>query len=145
MVQHARSSPTWLAVCYPKRLWRLLVLHVTWAFAVFAQTPQQQYVYGSIPVTVGTSQLTAYSKNSPNGALSPIAGSPFPDNLQGGAMAVDGLGRFLFVVNPGTSNISMLQIDSNTGVLTEVPGSHQRIRDRRCQSPIGAIACATDH
>jgi len=38
-------------------------------------------------------------------------------------MAIDGLGHFLFVINPSTSNISMLQINQNTGGLVEVPGS----------------------
>jgi 6-phosphogluconolactonase (cycloisomerase 2 family) len=38
-------------------------------------------------------------------------------------MAIDDLGRFLFVVNTSTSNISMLRIDQSTGSLTQVPGS----------------------
>jgi len=29
-------------------------------------------------------------------------------------MAIDGLGHFLFVINPSTSNISMFQINQNT-------------------------------
>ena len=38
-------------------------------------------------------------------------------------MAVDALGRFLFVVNPQQNDISMFQIDSVTGALSEVAGS----------------------
>jgi 6-phosphogluconolactonase (cycloisomerase 2 family) len=88
-----------------------------------AQTPQQQYVYGAVPVTPSTSQIAAYAKNGQNGALAVISGSPFADALVGRAIAMDALGRFLFVVNPGTSNISMFQINQATGGLTEVSGS----------------------
>jgi hypothetical protein len=90
---------------------RLLLLQVALAETAAAQTPQQQYVFGSVPVTSATSQVAAYAKNGQNGALSSVASSPFADNLQGGAMAIDGLGRFLFVINTSTSNISMFQID----------------------------------
>jgi 6-phosphogluconolactonase (cycloisomerase 2 family) len=101
----------------------LVFLQAALGATAVAQTPQQQYVYGSVPITAVSSQVVAYTKNPPNGALSGVAGAPFPDSLHGGAMAIDGLGRFLFVVNPNTSNISMLQINQTTGSLTEVPGS----------------------
>src|SRR4029077_15630526 len=106
-----------------RKILRLLLLHATLATIAAAQTPQQQYVFGSVPLTPATSQLAAFAKNGQTGALSIVAGSPFADGLQGGAMAIDGLGRFLFVVNTSTSNISMFQIDQGTGSLTQVPGS----------------------
>src|SRR5256885_5118733 len=88
-----------------------------------AQTPPQQYVYGSVPVTTTSAQVAGYSKNAQTGALAPIPGSPFADRLQGASIALDGKGRFLFVVNQATSNISMFQVDQSTGALTEVPAS----------------------
>ena len=103
-------------------LW-LLLLHATLASFAIAQAPQQQYVFGSVPITTTTSQVAACAKNGQIGALSAVPGSPVADSLQGGAMAVDALGRFLFVVNTATSNISMFQIDQSTGRLAEVPGS----------------------
>jgi 6-phosphogluconolactonase (cycloisomerase 2 family) len=103
--------------------WWLVLLQATLSATATAQTPQQQYVYGSVPVTTATSQVSAYAKNAVNGTLSGVAGAPYADTLQGGAMAIDGLGHFLFVINPSTSNISMLQINQNTGGLVEVPGS----------------------
>ena len=90
---------------------------------VVAQTPPQQYVYDSLPTSATSSNITGYLKNAETGALGAIAASPFGDRLQGSAMAIDALGRFLFVVNRITSNISMFQIDSATGNLTEVAGS----------------------
>jgi hypothetical protein len=96
-----------------------LFLHSTEAMA----QAQQQYVYGSVPVTTNTSEVAAYSKNGSTGSLSALAGSPFADKLEGGPLAIDGQGRFLFIANSSSSEISMFQIDQTTGNLTEVPGS----------------------
>jgi 6-phosphogluconolactonase (cycloisomerase 2 family) len=123
MAQQAPLSSRWLRVLHRKNLGRLLFLQATLSATAAAQTPQQQYVYGSVPVTTATSQISAYGKNEANGTLTGVTGAPFADSLQGGAMAIDGLGRFLFVINPSTNNISMLQINQNTGGLVEVPGS----------------------
>jgi len=123
MAQQTRVlSPSFL-VPNAFRILPLLLLHAAFAVTAAAQTPQQQYVFGSVPITTATSQVAAYAKNGQTGALSAVAGSPFADSLQGGAMAIDGLGRFLFVINAGTSNISMFQINQSTGSLTQVPGS----------------------
>lgn len=87
-----------------------------------AQTPQQQYVYASVPVGA-TSEVAAFSKDGQTGALTSLPSAPVLDNLEGGSLAVDALGRFLFVINPVTSKISMFQIDQTTGSLTEVAAS----------------------
>src|SRR4029077_8256917 len=123
MAQQTRVlSPSFL-VSNASRIVPLLLLHAAFAVAAAAQPPQQQYVFGSVPITTATSQVAAYAKNGQTGVLSAVAGSPFANSLQGGAMAIDGLGRFLFVLNTSTSNVSMFQIDQSTGSLTEVPGS----------------------
>src|SRR5437016_921545 len=57
------------------------------------------------------------------GALNPITGFPIPERFEGGLVAIDGQGKFLFVLNPKSNNISMFQIDSASGVLSEVPAS----------------------
>src|SRR5712664_3904447 len=123
MAQQAPPSSPSLAASNTRRILQHLLLQAILAVSATAQTPQQQYVFGSVPVTPATSQVAASAKNGQTGALSAVPGSPFADNLQGGAIAIDGLGRFLFVVNPATSNISMFQINQSTGSLTEVPGS----------------------
>jgi 6-phosphogluconolactonase (cycloisomerase 2 family) len=68
-------------------------------------------------------EIAAFSKDSSTGGSSLIPSSPTLDQLEGGSMAVDALGRFLFVPDPATSKISMFQIDRNTGALNEVPAS----------------------
>ena len=80
----------------------------------------QQYVYAGVPTSTTASEVAAFSKDSATGALSALATSPTPDNLEGGVMTVDALGRFLFVLNRSSGKISMFTIDSSSGALQEV-------------------------
>ena len=89
----------------------------------FAQTATQQRVYGSGSLTTSTSAIPGYSKDNTTGALTILPGAPFADRLEGGLVAIDGLGKFLFVLNPASDSISMYQIDGSNGALTEVPKS----------------------
>src|SRR5262249_53292097 len=88
-----------------------------------AQTPQQQFVYASTPVTTTTSQVSGFAKDPATGNLTPTIPPSVPDHLEGGLLAVDANGRFLFVLNPTTSKISMYAIDAQSGDLNEVQGS----------------------
>jgi 6-phosphogluconolactonase (cycloisomerase 2 family) len=66
--------------------------------------------------------VSAYSIGE-NGALTPVAGSPFPTaGTQPWAVAVDIFGRFVYVANIGSNNVSAYSIAEN-GSLTPVPGS----------------------
>jgi 6-phosphogluconolactonase len=56
-----------------------------------------------------------------NGALTPVPGSPFPTGTLPLSVAVDPLGKFVYVANGGSSNnISAYRIGEN-GALTPVP------------------------
>ena len=87
-----------------------------------AQTTQQR-VYASQSQSTTNSFVSAYDKDSQTASLSTIAGSPFSERFEGGYVAIDGQGKFLFVLNPQSNTISMFQIDQSTGALTEVPNS----------------------
>src|SRR5215813_5606923 len=94
------------------------------ASSSYGQTPAQQYVYANAPASpAATSILAEFAKNGQTGGLSEISSSPVADRLEGGRLAVDALGRFLFVLNRTTSSISMYQINSSSGAITEVPNS----------------------
>jgi hypothetical protein len=56
-------------------------------------------------------------QGSSTGALSLLAGAPVADRLEGGLIAIDGQGKFLFELNLASDNISMFQIDGSTGAL----------------------------
>jgi 6-phosphogluconolactonase (cycloisomerase 2 family) len=88
-----------------------------------AQNATQQRVYGSYSVTTTNSLLPGYDKNPATGALTILPKGPLNDRLEGGLLAIDGQGKFLFVLNPVGDSISMFQIDGTTGELTEVLNS----------------------
>jgi 6-phosphogluconolactonase (cycloisomerase 2 family) len=72
----------------------------------------------------GSNSISAFAVNTTTGALTAVAGSPFPE---GGtspiSVAVDPSNSFLVAANNGSSNVSVLRINSVTGVLTPVSGS----------------------
>src|SRR5450755_3133479 len=76
-----------------------------------SQTASQQYVFAVIPGANGGSQIAGFSKNGSNGALTPIPGTPLAGRFEGGPIAIDALGRFLFILNPVSNGISMYQVD----------------------------------
>ncbi len=90
---------------------------------VEAQTPPQQHVYGAQSLSPTSSRVSGFSKASQTGALTVVPGSPFNERFEGGLVAIDGQGKFLFVLNPTSNDISMFQIDQATGALAEVPAS----------------------
>jgi len=85
-------------------------VRVSLPFCGFAQTAKQG-VYGSASATTTTSILTACNKDSTTGALPLLPGAPFLDRQEGGLIAIDGQGKFLFVPNPVSNHISMFQIE----------------------------------
>jgi hypothetical protein len=108
----------------PKSLWKPIVVLLglgallTGGTSTPAQNAQQEYVYASVPVTTATSEVVGFLTNGQG-----VPGSPLTDALEGGLVAIDALGRFVFVINPVSSKVSMFEITQATGMLTEVPGS----------------------
>ena len=78
----------------------------------------------------GPNTISAFSVDA-NGALTPIAGSPFAtggSGIGGGFFAANRVtigtaGKFLFAANEQTNNVSVFSIDPATGALTLVLGS----------------------
>lgn len=70
-------------------------------------------------VLSGADQIAGFSINSSSGALTPIAGSPFPVSGIPTALAVTN--DYLYVSN--AESLSGYSIDASTGALTEVEGS----------------------
>jgi YD repeat-containing protein len=54
---------------------------------------------------------------------SQVTGSPFATGQNPMSVTVDTSGRFVYVANQGSNNVSAYTIDPNTGILTPVPGS----------------------
>ena len=69
-----------------------------------------------------TSGVSVYSINTATGALSAVAGSPFSAGRGPSVVSVDPTGRFVYVVNDGSANVSEFVLES-TGALTPLSGS----------------------
>jgi 6-phosphogluconolactonase len=65
--------------------------------------------------------VSAY-RLGPHGALTPVAGSPFPAGNLSESVAVDHRGRFAYVANSGSNNVSAYRLGPH-GALTPVAGS----------------------
>lgn len=67
--------------------------------------------------------MSAYTINSTTGALSPIGGSPFAAGTRPYDVAVDPSGKFAYVVNNISNDVSAYTINMATGALSPVSGS----------------------
>jgi 6-phosphogluconolactonase len=79
--------------------------------------PGQLFVSNAHNVGVGTGTISAYT-DSPDGTLTPVAGSPFADQQTAPCwVEITHDGQFLFTVNTGSGEISRYQIAPD-GTLT---------------------------
>jgi 6-phosphogluconolactonase len=86
--------------------------------------PSGTFVYvANSENAAGGNSVSAYTINANTGALTPVAGSPFPTGAEPGAVMTDPSGKFLYVPNTADNTISVFAIDANTGALTSVQGS----------------------
>ena len=94
--------------------------------ALWAQNAGFAYVANCGSPCVGADGLdnvSAYTIDGTTGALTPVAGSPFPAGVGPTSVTVDATGQFAYVANAGSSNVSAYAIDTTTGALTPVAGS----------------------
>lgn len=67
--------------------------------------------------------IQVFSINQDVGALTEIAGSPFPTGAYPLKVVLDPSGRFAYVPNRFSNNVSAYTVDATTGALTPVTGS----------------------
>src|SRR5262249_50435556 len=66
--------------------------------------------------------VSAYTIDGATGALTPVAGSPFPAGEGSLSVGVDPSGQFVYVGNSGSGDVSAYRIAA-TGALTPIDGS----------------------
>jgi 6-phosphogluconolactonase len=98
-----------------------LLAVVAVGLALLPTSLRAEFVY-----VANDNHVSAYSINLTTGALAPVAGSPFPAGINPTSVAVDPLGRFVYVANLGvfsgsSGNVSAYRIGAN-GALTPVAG-----------------------
>ncbi len=95
--------------------------------ALWGQTGGFAYVAncGAVPGCdgVGLGNVSAYTIDGTTGALTEVAGSPFPAERIPRSVTVDPTGQFVYVANLESNNVSAYAIDGTTGALTEIDGS----------------------
>jgi 6-phosphogluconolactonase (cycloisomerase 2 family) len=132
------------AFCFQHpRLACLLLICIIFLLSVVSAAGQtaQQNVYGST-----ASQLAGFSVAA-SGALTALAGGPFSDpQFQGGLMAIDGHGQFLFLIERVNSGVWMFQIQSD-GSLKRVSGSpfFAPAPGNVGPAPASPVSLATEH
>jgi DNA-binding beta-propeller fold protein YncE len=67
-----------------------------------------------------SSNVSAYTITATTGALASIAGSPYPVGAGPSALAVDPSGKFLYVANYWTDDITGFSVDMVSGDLVEL-------------------------
>jgi 6-phosphogluconolactonase len=91
--------------------------NVSWV----AVDPKGRFVYAA---DSANNTIAGFSINSSTGALSPLAGSPFPcGGVHPTGLAMDSNGSFLYVANQASNAVTAFTIGSSSGALTAIPGS----------------------
>jgi 6-phosphogluconolactonase (cycloisomerase 2 family) len=88
-----------------------------------AQSTQPTFLFLLEGRGVTTGTIHVFSLNATTGILTEVPGSPFNAGLIPQLLAVDPTGRFLYVANLQSQDITALSIDPLSGALTALPGS----------------------
>jgi len=85
----------------------------------------QAHAYVMNGTNGGGSSISAYVVDDVKGVLLPVTGSPFStgDTQEGGAVAVDPVGKFLYVPNYNANAVAGYAIDPATGALSQLSDS----------------------
>jgi len=88
-----------------------------------AQTSRPIYLYSLVDQGAPNGALHVFSVNASTGALTEVPGSPFTAGLDPANLVVDPSGRFVYVINRGSNDITAFSVNGSTGALTQIPGS----------------------
>lgn len=67
--------------------------------------------------------VSVLASNPTTGALSPVSGSPYNTGSSSRALRVDPAGKYVYVANTSSGDISAFTINSSTGALSPIAGS----------------------
>jgi len=88
-----------------------------------AQATQPAFLFLLEGKGVPTGSIHVFSVNPSTGALTEVPGSPFDAGLIPNQLLVDPTGRFVYVTNEQSEDITAFSVNPSTGTLTELPGS----------------------
>ena len=90
---------------------------------VAAQSASPIYVFLLEGNGTSTGTIHVFSVTAQAGALIEVPGSPFNAGLMPEQLVVDPTGRFVYVINEQSEDITEFSVNASSGVLTELPGS----------------------
>ena len=88
-----------------------------------AQTTQSPFLFLLEGKGTPVGAVHVFSENSSTGVITEVPGSPFNAGLIPVQLVVDPTGRFVYVANEESQDITGFSVDAATGALTELPGS----------------------
>ena len=88
-----------------------------------AQASRPIYLYVPSAPANGQNLLTVYKVDSSTGALAQVPGSPFTTGMFPLHVTADSTGRFVYVTDENSNNVSAFSVDATTGALAEIAGS----------------------
>lgn len=71
----------------------------------------------------GAGMVHVFSVNSSTGAITEDLGSPYAAGVNPEYLVVDPTGRFVYVANEESEDVTAFSVDASTGALTEMPGA----------------------
>jgi len=90
---------------------------------LLAQTPPPTFLFLLEGKGVPTGTVHVFGVNSSTGGIAEVPGSPFNAGLVPNQLVADPTGRFLFVTNEESQDITGFSVDPAAGTLTTIPGS----------------------
>jgi hypothetical protein len=88
-----------------------------------AQSAPSSFLYLLENNGAPTGTVHAFIVNSSTGGIAEVPGSPFNAGLAPNRLVVDPTGRFVYVTNQITQDVTGFSVSPSTGTLTELPGS----------------------
>lgn len=90
---------------------------------LLAQAPPPTFLFLLEGKGVPTGTVHVFLVNSSTGGIAEVPGSPFNAGLLPSQLIVDPTGRFVYVTNQQSQDITAFAVDPMTGALTQLPGS----------------------
>jgi hypothetical protein len=90
---------------------------------MLAQAPPPTFLFLLEGRGVPTGTVHVFRVNTSTGGITEVPGSPFNAGLLPNQLTVDPTGRFVYVINQQSQDITTFGVDPLTGALTQLPGS----------------------
>jgi len=106
-----------------KRIFWLGIISAALTLPLQAQSTRPIYLYVTNGGSGGPGTVTVFKADPSSGVLQQAPGSPFQAGMGPAGVAADPTGRFVYVENADSNDISGYSVNATTGVLTPLPGS----------------------